>query len=253
MYRFTVIKPLSRLENAMNRRDFLKTTSAGLATMALTVPGRGERLEPEDILAGANARIEQCRKARITLNLTDPHGLPVQASTPIQVEQTRHRFLFGCNAFKLNRCQTDTHNAAYAERFSALMNFATLPFYWWDYERIQGKPDDLRTRALIPWCRANRITTKGHPLAWNYIQPPWMAQDDPETAMRLQLKRIARCIETFAGDIDIWDVVNEATHCDRPFCLERAPTLTQAITRMGVQKAVIWGSELQNRSPLFQN
>jgi GH35 family endo-1,4-beta-xylanase len=52
--------------------------------------------------------------------------------------------------------------------------------------------------------------------------------------MRLQLKRIARCVDKFAGDIDIWDVVNEATHYDRPFCKENAPTLTQAISNIGV-------------------
>ncbi|MCF7975151.1 MAG: endo-1,4-beta-xylanase [Phycisphaerae bacterium] len=218
----------------MNRRDFLKTTGVGLTTLAMTLPAMGQGDEAQDMLAGADARIDQCRKAQVTLRLTDPSGNPVKASTPIRVEQTKHKFLFGCNIFKLNQCNTDADNEAYAERFSALLNFATLPFYWWNYERNQGQPNDERTREIVKWCRANRITTKGHPLAWNYIQPPWLAKDDPGAAMRAQLKRIARCVETFAGDIDIWDVVNEATHYDRPFSVENAPTLTQAITDMGV-------------------
>jgi len=219
----------------MNRRDFLRTTGVGLTTLALTGPTLAQNDNKEDILAGADARIEKHRKGRVTLTLTGPNGAPVKSSTPIQVEQTKHTFLFGCNIFKLDRCKTEADNAAYAERFGELMNFATLPFYWWNYERNQGKPEDLRTQEIVQWCKANRITTKGHPLAWNYIQPPWLAKDNPEDAMRLQLKRIARCVEKFAGDIDIWDVVNEATHYNRAFCLERAPTLTQAISNMGVE------------------
>jgi GH35 family endo-1,4-beta-xylanase len=222
------------MEVVMNRRDFLKATGVGLTTLAMTGPAVAQQSEAQDILAGADARIDQHRKGQVTLRLTDPNGNPVKASTPVQVEQTRHKFLFGCNSFKLNQCNSSADNEAYAERFKALLNFATLPFYWWNYERNQGRPNDERTREIATWCKANRITTKGHPLAWNYIQPPWLAKDDPAAAMRAQLQRIARCVETFAGDIDIWDVVNEATHYDRQFCVENAPTLTQAITDMGV-------------------
>ncbi|MFC1762505.1 endo-1,4-beta-xylanase [Planctomycetota bacterium] len=220
----------------MNRRDFLKTTGVGLT--ALTIPTIAVSNEEEDMLAGAEVRIKKHRKARITLNLTDRNGDPIKSSTPIQVEQTRHKFLFGCNIFKLNQCNTDADNVAYAERFSDLLNYATLPFYWWEYERNQGKPQDQRTLDLAGWCKAHRITTKGHPLAWNFVQPPWIGKDDPETALHLQLKRIARCVDKFAGDIDIWDVVNEATHYDRSICMKHAPTLTQAITNMGVGEYV---------------
>ncbi len=222
------------MEVVMNRRDFLKTAGVGLTTLALTSATSAQSNNEEDMLASADARIEKHRKGRVTLTLTGPNDTPIKSSTPIHVEQTKHAFLFGCNIFKLNRCKTEADNAAYAERFKDLMNFATLPFYWWNYERNRGKPEDRRTREVIQWCKANCITTKGHPLAWNYIEPPWLAKDNPEDAMRLQLKRIARCVETFAGDIDIWDVVNEATHYNRAFCLEHAPALTQSITHMGV-------------------
>ena len=219
----------------MNRRNFLKTTGAGLATMALPLSTLGQGPDPKDLLSGAEARINKYRKAPVILSLTDPKGNPLEASIPIHIEQTRHKFLFGCNIFKLNRCRTEADNAAYAEHFSELLNFATLPFYWWNYERTQGAPEDRRTEEVVTWCRANHITTKGHPLAWNYIQPPWLKNALPEEAMRLQLKRIARCAERFAGDIDIWDVVNEATHFDRKFCKDNAPVLTQAIKDMGIE------------------
>jgi len=52
--------------------------------------------------------------------------------------------------------------------------------------------------------------------------------------MQLQLKRIGRCVERFKNDIEIWDVVNEATHYDREQIKKQAPILTEAIRKMGV-------------------
>lgn len=222
----------------MKRRDFLKTTGAGLVSFGLPSLSTATSKADSDPLAEADVRIKEYRQAQVTLKLSDPTGASIPPSTPVTIEQVRHKFLFGCNIFKLNRCKTDTDNAAYADRFQDLLNFATLPFYWWSYERQRGNPTDERTEAVVKWCQAHNIVTKGHPLAWNYIQPPWLAQENPKTAMPLQLKRIARCVEKFSGDIDIWDVVNEATHYDRDFCKERAPKLTQAITDMGIGEYV---------------
>jgi len=219
----------------MNRRDFLKTTGTGLAALALTGSAEEQNAGIPEVMAAANDRIAQHRQAGITLRLNDAQGVPLKPDTPVRIEQQSHRFLFGCNIFKLNRCQTEAHNSAYAERFSDLMNFATLPFYWWNYEREEGKPADARSDEVIQWCKAQGITTKGHPLAWNFIDPPWLAPKSPTDVMGLQRKRIARCVERFAGDIDIWDVVNEATHYDRATCKDRAPMLTQAITQIGVR------------------
>jgi GH35 family endo-1,4-beta-xylanase len=75
--------------------------------------------------------------------------------------------------------------------------------------------------------------TKGHPLAWNYVDPRWL-RDDPDNAMQLQLKRIDRCVRRFKNDIDIWDVVNEATHYDRQQVEKQAPILTQAVREIGI-------------------
>ncbi len=52
--------------------------------------------------------------------------------------------------------------------------------------------------------------------------------------MRLQFRRIERCVRKFKNDIDIWDVVNEATHYDRDKAKKDAPALTEAIRTMGV-------------------
>ncbi len=224
---------LFRKGTFMNRRDFLKATGFSAASAAFTRPLFAAQKQRNEILDQADARIEKYRKSDSVLKLAGPDGKPLRNGHAVKIEQKRHQFLFGCNIFKLHRCRTPEDNDAYAKRFAALLNFATLPFYWWNYERRQGRPDDERTDEIVRWCKAHNITTKGHPLAWNYVDPRWLP-NDPDKAMQLQLKRITRCVEKFKGDIDIWDVVNEATHYDREQLKKAAPILTEAIRKMGI-------------------
>ena len=226
------------ISNGMNRRDFLKATGLGAASLAMP-PSllAAEQESAERILDQADARIEKYRKGNVAVRILGPDRKPLEASLAVNITQTRHKFLFGCNIFKLHRCRTPEDNAAYEKHFAAMLNFATLPFYWWNYERQQGKPDDARTEEIVRWCKAHNITTKGHPLAWNWGEQKWLP-DEPEAAMQLQFKRIERCVRRFKNDIDIWDVVNEATHYDRPHAKQNVPKLTEAIRRMGVGEYV---------------
>jgi len=194
-------------------------------------------LSDEEILGQADARIEQCRKGDITLRLIGPAGEPIPTGRQVRIEQTGHAFLFGCNIFKLGRCKTPEDNAAYERQFAELLNYATLPFYWWSYEKEQGKPDYANTDRIIRWCREHKVTTKGHPLAWNYVDPKWLP-GDPAAVMELQLKRIGECVRRFADGISFWDVVNEATQYDRQEVLKQAPKLSEAIRRIGVGEYV---------------
>ena len=217
----------------MNRRDFLKATGFSAASAAFSRPLFAAQEQRNEILDQVDARIEKHRKGDAVLKLAGPDGKPLQNGLAVKIDQKRHKFLFGCNIFKLGRCSTPEGNAAYEKRFASLLNFATLPFYWWNYERRQGQPDDERTNQIVRWCKAQNITTKGHPLAWNYVDPRWLPKE-PAEAMQLQLKRIGRCVQRFRNDIEIWDVVNEATHYDREQIKKAAPILTEAIRKMGV-------------------
>lgn len=226
----------------MNRRDFLK--AMGLGTASLTMPRCASILQQpvskttkDQILEQADTRIEKYRKGNIALKLLSPDGKPLAPGTTLGIEQTNHKFLFGSNIFRLNRCETAQASADYADRFAELLNFATLPFYWAHYEPEKGKPNDDQTREIVKWCKAHNITPKGHPLVWNLADPKWLPKD-PLKAMDVQFERARQCTERFKGDIDIWDVVNEATHYDRDRFLERAPILTEAITKMGVGEYV---------------
>lgn len=242
MRRRTYRKQSHAERTSWTRRGFLRATGTSLALVAaaphVSMAAQGGTSESDaDVLAEAEARIRQHRTAAATLKLVGPDGQALPAGRDVKISQTRHKFLFGCNIFKLGRCRTPEDNTAYERQFAELLNFATLPFYWWNYERQKGKPQDERTEQIVRWCKAHDLTTKGHPLAWNWGDPPWLT-GSPEEVMRLQLKRIERCVKRFKGDIDIWDVVNEATHYDREGPKARAPRLTEAIAEMGVGEYV---------------
>lgn len=223
----------------MNRRQFLKAAGSSAASFAFSKhifaakkDSNENRTDRDEIIKDVDARIEKYRKGDCVLQIFAPDGRPFKNSSVVDIEQTQHKFLFGCNIFMLGRFGTDKENRAYEKYFTSLLNFATLPFYWWAYEREKGKEDNERTEEIVKFCKEKGITMKGHPLAWNWVDPKWLP-DDPALAMGAQMERIERCVGRFKGKIDIWDVVNEAADYDRPGPEKSAPKLTAGIRKMG--------------------
>lgn len=211
----------------------MKMRTLRLFLILLMALAAGSSLWAADILGEADARIEKYRKGDIAVRMIGPSGQPLASGHKVKIEQTRHKFLFGSDIFMLSKCRTPAENAAYEKYFADLLNYATLPFYWWEYEPQPGQPSYAATEEIVRWCRQNNVTTKGHPLAWNWEDPAWLPRD-LEAAMHLQFDRIGRCVTQFRGGVEIWDVVNEATHFDRPEPKANAPVLTEAISRTGV-------------------
>ena len=193
--------------------------------------GAEPALTDEQLLDGANARIEKHRKADAIVRVVDKNGKPV-AGAELGVEQTRHAFLFGCNIFKWGRVGNAQREAEYRRRFAEVFNFATLPFYWPSYEGREGQPIHDRTESIARWCKEQNIRCKGHPLAWNYSEPRWLPNDS-QKILNLQLARIDDCVSRFVRLIDTWDVVNEATHFDRAKFKEQAPKYTAMWAEIG--------------------
>ncbi len=200
----------------MNRRRFLHHTG-GAGALLLTPPllrAAAVNAGPSDdeVLTGAKERIAKHRQSASVITVLAADGKPVPNAT-VKIEQLRHDFLFGCNAFMVGRVKEPALETEYRRRFAALLNYATLGFYWNAYEPQRGQPNYNYTEKVIEWCRTQAITCKGHPLVWDHSasSPKWLPEDSGEVD-RLSKARVRDIVTRFKGRLDFWDVVNEPTH-----------------------------------------
>ncbi|HKM34510.1 MAG TPA: endo-1,4-beta-xylanase [Lachnospiraceae bacterium] len=154
------------------------------------------------------------RKAKCTLRFIDENGNAVTNQT-ITVKQTNHEFLFGCGAFDVlinSNLPKGEENAQVEDRVNkwlALFNYGTLPFYWGGFEREEGKPETASRMNAAKFLQSHQVTVKGHPLCWHTVCADWLLKYDNETILKKQLDRIHRDMTDFKGAVDMWDVINE--------------------------------------------
>ena len=200
----------------LDRRAFLKTAAASAALLAnRPLWGATSPAPPETddaLLTRVQGDIAKHRQGDGVVMVRSADGKPI-ANAKVKVEQTRHEFLFGCNFFMFGRLRDAKLEENYQQRFAAMMNFATLPFYWANYEPQQAEPIYDYSERTADWCHAHGIACKGHPLAWDHPagNPRWLPADLQEVG-RLSHERVREIVSRFKDRIAIWDVVNEATH-----------------------------------------
>lgn len=154
------------------------------------------------------------RQSTARLHLTNPDGTPA-AGKKVLVNQTSHKFLFGCGAFdtvEMMRTQDEGKKAFLRERMEkwlGLFNYGTLPFYWGRYEPEEGKTAYPETMEAAKWLRERNVQVKGHPLCWHTACAPWLMQYPNDEILRRQIERIHRDVGAFKGVINLWDVINE--------------------------------------------
>lgn len=142
-------------------------------------------------------------------------GSPL-ANKEIIISQKNHEFLFGCGAFDsiplVNGMLSGEEKEAMEQRFEkwlALFNAGTLPFYWGTFEAEQGKPITAPMMKAAKWLQSKGVRLKGHPLCWHTVCAPWLLNMSNEEILKTQLDRIHRDVTDFKGTIDMWDVINE--------------------------------------------
>jgi endo-1,4-beta-xylanase len=164
--------------------------------------------------------IRQHRTADATVTVVGPDGAPAP-DVEVTVTQRTHAFLFGATGFDLipylnGELDGEEHAAereakeAYRDRWLALCNFATMPFYWGRFERERGRPDTTRLLTASRWLAERGIRVKGHPLLWHTSCAEWFLPLSNEEIVDAQRARIHREVSDFRGVVDTWDVVNEA-------------------------------------------
>ena len=142
------------------------------------------------------------RKAEARLQILNPDGSPAR-NCPVRVDQTSHRFLFGCGAFDtvaLMKTTDEKQRAFLLERLDkwlALFNYGTLPFYWGRYEPTEGQTAFPETMAAARWLQDRGVQIKGHPLCWHTACATWLMQYSNEEILRRQIARIHRDVNAF--------------------------------------------------------
>jgi GH35 family endo-1,4-beta-xylanase len=163
-----------------------------------------------------NSEIKTSRMTNTTLMILNDDHTPL-ANQEVTIEQTRHSFLFGTAAFDLipytnGQYESQAWEQAQkrTEKFVALFNAATLPFYWARFEPERGKPMTEETKRAARWCHERGLVVKGHPLCWHTLTADWLLSMTNEEILQAQTARIHRDVSDFRGLIDMWDVINEA-------------------------------------------
>ena len=208
-------------------------------------------MDERERLASADERIRAHRTSEVTLCLVDRSGAPLP-NVDAEVRLVDHAFRWGCNAFQIGQITDRPLQDLYEQRFAELLNYATLPFYWGGYEPHRGVKSEERLRRMAGWCDERRIATKGHPLVWHEVYPPWAEALGDAEAVSLLEERVHEIVGSFAGQVKMWDVVNEATVSHR---FDNA--VGRWIAREGaapcVEAALRWAREADPSAPLLYN
>ncbi len=159
------------------------------------------------------------RQGETLLTVTDAAGQPMPGAV-IRCELTDHEFLFGCGAFEAlpyvmrqsdrftpeDRARLEDR----MEKWLALFNYGTLPFYWGQFEPEEGKPHTELLRYAAGFLSSRGVALKGHTLCWQTVGAKWLLPYDDDAILEKQTARVRREVTDFRGLVDRWDVVNEA-------------------------------------------
>ncbi len=150
------------------------------------------------------------RKVNKRIQFKDASGRAL-ASVPVRVRQINHEFLFGCGGFDFIPyvMKGEDRYKKITESFLEIFNYATLPFYWGNYEPEEGKPNKEVLMKTAKYLKDKGVKVKGHPLCWHTVCADWLMKYDNATILKKQLERIDREVTGFKGVIDMWDVINE--------------------------------------------
>ena len=157
----------------------------------------------------ANARIEQIRKRDARLLVTDFNGNPVPGVS-INLTQTKHAFGFG------SAINGNIGNAQYAGFFKTNFEWAVMEneAKWYSNEPSQGFVTYSAADNIVNYCKANKITLRGHCIFWAVDQnvQPWVTNLSNANLLVAVTNRLNSVVNHFKGTFVHWDVNNEMLH-----------------------------------------
>ena len=192
-------------------------TARALVDQALRACKAGDPAECADVLdrlcwaaeafelAIADEAAERNRRAELAVSVTGPDGDPV-AGVTVTIEPQRPGLLIG------NGAPLPMGSSVEAPILAAF-NFITLPFYLPQLKEGRDGLIGLPVRhANARFLTERGVELKGHPLVWFFDAhtPQWlrdMSYDELKTYIH---DHVYAVVKEFAGEVDRWDVINEA-------------------------------------------
>ena len=185
------------------------------------------------------------------VRVVDKNGNPV-ADKELVLNQRSHQFLFGSGAFDFLEYEGKKGDPERLDKWLALFNYGTLPFYWGRYEPKEGYPEYESRMQAAKCLRDHNVTLKGHPLCWHTVCADWLMDYPDEVIMDKQLARINREVTAFKGVIDIWDVINEVVIMPVFDKYDNAVTrLCKRYGQVGLVKEVFAAAKAANPDGMF--
>ncbi|MBU4129122.1 MAG: endo-1,4-beta-xylanase [Proteobacteria bacterium] len=194
--------------------------------------------ETNEILKGADERIEKYRMGTAKLTIVTAAGQPVSSSI-VNIKQTKHEFLFGINSNhiiwsfyiakkygshslhpnfykRLKKLKiTNSQVENYMEKFFNIATYTSLPVWWRFYEPEKENISYKIYDKEIEYLHNNGLKVLAHNLVWNNYVPPWIPDDCDSISMAVK-KRTKAFISYYQGKFDYFIVFNEAANPFRP-------------------------------------
>lgn len=171
--------------------------------------------------AEAATRIEQLRKADLTVKVIDSNDQPIP-NAAVEVSMIRHNFQFGSAVVAARLANNPNYNVIYENKIRNLdgrgHGFNTVVFendLKWDGWEEEWYVNKTQLQNAVAYLREHDIDIRGHNLVWPGNQ--YLPNDIPQNYGNLPYihDRIMNHIETImtypgiGSEIHDWDVINE--------------------------------------------
>jgi GH35 family endo-1,4-beta-xylanase len=165
-----------------------------------------DQVEKEHVLmARLESDIRNWRQRDLTVRVLDAEGGRIEGAE-VEIVQTQHEFLFGCNAFALGQWGGERKNRLYEDALTHLFNLVTVPLYWSAIEPRQGRREFDTIDRMLRWAEKKNLSVKGDPVLLEETVPRWAAEMAPGGAREAAESHVCGLVARYAGRIDWWDI-----------------------------------------------
>jgi GH35 family endo-1,4-beta-xylanase len=167
--------------------------------------------------AAAQERIEQHRKADLSIQVRDQDGFPLRNIT-VEVRQQRHAFGFGSAIDASRLLATGSDSDRYRGIITNWFNKVVLEndLKWQPWES-----NPARAKSALAWFAQRGIPVRGHNLIWPGTNETFylpadvvkLANSNDTNRLRTRIDaHFTNILTATRGQCVEWDVINEATH-----------------------------------------